>query len=67
MTFRFPFEVLIAEGSNFEIGFQVGSRFKDKIRSVLENKQISEWLECLSYVDNHFDDLRGLVMHACNA
>jgi len=61
MTRRNPFETIKVSGSNYEIGFQIGIRFKNKIKKTLRQ---SKRLKFLKKVDEKnpkkFDELNSI-------
>jgi hypothetical protein len=44
MTINFPLQILKTSGSNYDIGFQIGSRFKDKIKDALNQSNKLKFL-----------------------
>lgn len=44
MMKNFPFQVLRVSGSNYDIGFQIGSKFKDKIKNALSQSNKLKFL-----------------------
>ncbi len=44
MAKNFPFQVLRVSGSNYDIGFQIGSKFKDKIKDALSQSNKLKFL-----------------------
>jgi hypothetical protein len=62
MSKNFPFEVLKAEGSNFDVGFQIGKKFKDRIKNALKLSQLPRLTKKKhAYTEKKFDGLHDFA------